>query len=239
MARVCVLPDANRADSWNASDGLTGSPYSRLPRGGPKIRKKRYSYMNKPLFTLAIAVAMSSFIPGQERAPRDTAQVELQGGTVVVEYGRPSLSGRKFEDLIKDLPADRMWRAGADQITTLTTEVPLMIGGAKVPVGQYTLYVHCAESGAYSLALNSVLGQPLGKIWSAAPAAMADEPWPHFSYQKEIGDKEILRVPLLREEIDAPVDRLSISMSGSAEGAKLRLLWGQQSWSVSVQAATP
>ena len=39
------------------------------------------------------------------------------------------------------LPADRVWRAGVDQVTTLTTEADLMVGGKRVPAGKYTLYV--------------------------------------------------------------------------------------------------
>ncbi len=80
-----------------------------------------------------------------------------------------------------------MWRAGENQVTTLTTEGDIMVGGKKVPAGKYSLYVHAPASGDWSLAINSDQGIPLGKICGEAPDNMKNEPWPRLDgYEKNI-----------------------------------------------------
>lgn len=187
------------------------------------------------LGSLAIILSLGAFALAQS-APRETVTANLNGKKVSVEYGRPSLKGRSFEELIKGLPADRMWRAGSEQVTTLTTEADVIIGGKKLSAGKYSLYIHCPEDGNYSLAVNSNLGQPLGKIWAAAPENLKNEPWPHFSYQKEIGDKEVARVPL-KKGTASGVDLFTFAFNENGDGAALTISWGDQSWSVDISAA--
>ena len=57
------------------------------------------------------------------------------------------MKGRKLDDLLAQLPADRIWRAGDNQVTTLTAESDILVGGAKVPAGKYSLYVLAPASG--------------------------------------------------------------------------------------------
>ncbi len=193
--------------------------------------------MHKRVAFGSILLLVSGILWAQQPAPRDTAQVELHGKKVAIEYGRPSLKGRSFESLMGGLPADRMWRAGSEQITTLKTETDLVIGGQKVPAGKYSLYIHIPESGPNQLAINKVLGQPLGDIWQAAPPELAKEPWPHFNYKKEIGADEVARVDLKETSNAAPVDLFTISLQPSAGKAKLTIAWGDQSWSAELEAA--
>src|SRR5215208_5176767 len=91
---------------------------------------------------LAAAVAA----PAQDRAPRETVSAMVGGKKVSIEYGRPALNGRKMADLLTQLPADRIWRAGMDQATTLTTEGDITVGGKPVRAGRYTVYVHAPEN---------------------------------------------------------------------------------------------
>src|SRR5688500_9102655 len=132
----------------------------------------------------------------EERAPRETVTALVEGKKVVVEYGRPSLGGRKMGELLSQLPADRIWRAGMDQATTLTTEADITVGGKPVPAGKYTVYVHAPENGQYSLVLNRDPGIALKLIYPAAPPAVADALWPRLDGYDKIKDKEVIRVPL-------------------------------------------
>ena len=52
-----------------------------------------------------------------------------------------------------------MWRAGENQVTTLTTEGDAIIGGKKIPAGKYSLYVNAAEGEQWSLVLNTRPGR--------------------------------------------------------------------------------
>ena len=56
-----------------------------------------------------------------------------------VDYGQPHLRGRILHtDSL--LPYDKPWRLGANGVTTLTTDVDLVLGGATIPSGTYVLY---------------------------------------------------------------------------------------------------
>ena len=172
------------------------------------------------------------------QTPRGAAVATLGAHKVTIDYGRPALKGRDLKTLLKDLPADRMWRAGENQVSTLTTEAPLTIGGKKVPAGTYSLYVHAGENGAWALVLNRDLGVPLGQIWDKAPDNMKNEPWPHLAdYSKVIGKQEVLRAKLKAAKSSEPADHFTISFTPRGRGADLTLAWGTEAWSIEVQPA--
>jgi len=173
------------------------------------------------------------------RAPRETASVTLEGKTVSIEYGRPSLKQRTIDSLVAQLPADRMWRAGVDQVTTLTTETDLLIGGKKIPAGKYSLYVHAPESGDWSLVINSDLGIALSKIYAKEPAARAQAPWPHLEGYKNIADKEVACSTMKSGTAAPPVETFTIAFkqAHAKDSATLQMSWGERSWSLDVKAA--
>ncbi len=173
----------------------------------------------------------------QSAAPRETVSAQVGSAEVKIEYGRPALKGRNVSDLMQQLPADRMWRAGSEQVTTLTTTAPIELGGTVVPAGKYSLYLHCPEDGPYAVALNKVLGQPLKKIWDAAPPQLANEPWPHFNYQAEIGDQEVVRAPMTQSGSEQSVDLFTISLSPKGNAAEMKMAWGDQVWSLDMKSA--
>jgi hypothetical protein len=170
-------------------------------------------------------------ILAQAPVTRDKAVFTLEGKTITIEYGRPVLKGRSFDDLLKQLPADRIWRAGSGMVTLLTTEIPINLGGKTIPAGKYSLYIYCPETGDFSLVINKNLGQPLGKIWAAAPPAQANEPYPHFEYQKEIGTLEVARIAMKKASLPA-TDIFTIAFKTGQTGAELLMSWGNRSWSL-------
>src|SRR6478672_5293172 len=163
------------------------------------------------LSTIAVLVLAASPAFAQ-RAPRETVTATLNGKKVAVEYGRPALRGRSVKDLLAQLPANRVWRAGVDQATTLTTDTDVLIGGKKVPAGKYTLYLHAPESGSYELLVNRDLGVPLKTIFAAAPADRADLLWPHIDDYPSIQDKEVARIPLKSVTPATPQDLFLVGM---------------------------
>jgi hypothetical protein len=169
---------------------------------------------------------------------RGTATATLKGKKVTIDYGRPALKGRALGELIGKLSEDRVWRSGDDQVTTLTTDTNLSIGGKALKAGKYSVYVHLPVDGSRNLILNTDLGQPLVKLFAAAPDNMKNAPWPYIGdYQAKIGDKEVLRVPLKKEMVKAPVDVFTIDLSPAGAGASLKLSWGDESWSLDLKAA--
>jgi len=175
---------------------------------------------------------------GQDRAPRETVTALLNGKKVTVEYGRPALKGRTIDALLEKLPADRIWRAGVDQATTLTTETDVMIGNKRVPKGHYTLYVHAPASGDWSLLVNSDPGVPLKKIYAAAPPEMADALWPRLDGYAKVADKEVARIALEAKTPAEPMERFLIGLTPARDGVSaITLTWDGKAWTTAVKAA--
>ena len=171
-------------------------------------------------------------------SPRGNATAAIGGKKITIDYGRPALKGRPLAELLKQLSEDRVWRTGDDQVTTLTAETDIQIGGKKIKAGKYSVYVHLPADGSRNLLLNTDLGQPLIKLWDKAPADRANAPWPYIGdYQAKIGNKEILRAAMTKEATAAPVDPFTIDLASAKDGAKLKLSWGEESWSIDVKAA--
>jgi hypothetical protein len=187
-----------------------------------------------PVLALTVGVTTAQ---AQNASPRENPSVSVGGKAVSVEYGRPSLGNRTVDSLLSQLQGDRTWRAGSEQVSTFTTEGDVVVGDQKVPAGKYSLYLHVAEEGPVSLVLNSVLGQPLIDIYPAAPEQLKQAPWPHFDYQKQIGDKEVARAAMTKSEASESVDMFTIALDAADGGATLSILWGDAAWSVGIKPA--
>ena len=83
--------------------------------------------------------------------PRGETTLELSGGNVTIEYGRPSLKGRDIKTMI--YPGET-WRLGADGDTTLTTEVGLKFGESSLARGTYILRAKFLEEGKWHLQIS-------------------------------------------------------------------------------------
>lgn len=136
--------------------------------------------------------------------PRGVANVAP--ARIKIDYGQPHLRGRTLH-AAGLVPLDSVWRLGANEATSLETDVDLTIGGQAVPKGRYTMYAMPSSSG-WSLIINKNTGQ-----WGTEYDAQHD----------------LVRVPLTRRTLPAPIERFSIWMIPStgpdAPNGELRLAW--------------
>ena len=186
---------------------------------------------------VAAVLALPALAAAQQPAPRENPSVNVGGKKVAVEYGRPSLKGRGIKDLLSQLPADRVWRTGVDQVTTLSTEGDVLIGGKKVPAGKYSLYVHAPDNGDWSLLVNSDPGVPLKTIYAGAPPAVADALWPRLDGYEKVKEKEVAQATLKSGKTAASVEQFQIALLPAGSGATLTLSWGDQTWSTDIKPA--
>lgn len=71
-------------------------------------------------------------------SPEDTVEYSENGMDIKVKYCRPFKNGREiFGDLV---PYGKVWRTGANEATTFTTQTDLDIMGQTLPKGKYTLW---------------------------------------------------------------------------------------------------
>jgi hypothetical protein len=163
---------------------------------------------------LLVAVAAIAQQDKSKRpSPPATAQVELKGKKVTIDYSQPSLKGRKVGQELA--PYGKVWRTGANEATSLITEVALNIGGVKVPAGKYTLYTLPAE-GTWKLIINKQTGQ-----WGT----QYDE------------SQDLARVDMKKSQVPQPVERFTIAFDKkSANAAELNLDWENTRVTVAVKA---
>ena len=132
--------------------------------------------------------------------------------TIKIDYGVPQVRGRPVHGA---LPADmdKVWRLGANAPTTLVTQVDLVIGGATVPKGTYTLFAKTASSGAWQLIVNKNSGEE-GATYDASA--------------------DLAKVDLKSTHLTDPIESLSIWLVPSADGSpkgELRIAWGDMAFS--------
>jgi hypothetical protein len=143
-----------------------------------------------------------------------------------------------MDALLAKLPADRIWRAGDNQVTTLTTEGKILIANKEVAPGKYSLYVHIPQDGDWSLVLNTDPGIELIKIYAKAPDSVAHALWPRLDgYTKNIADKEVARLTMKKEGVSAPIDLFTIALEPKGNGGVLKMSWGETAYSIDIAPA--
>lgn len=77
--------------------------------------------------------------PAKRPSPPATATGKIGKANVTVAYSSPSVKGRTIwgSPLV---PYGQVWRAGANEATTFTTDQPLTVEGQTLPAGTYSLF---------------------------------------------------------------------------------------------------
>lgn len=89
-------------------------------------------------------------------SPRDSVSGTIDGATITINYGSPSVKGRKiWGDLV---PYNKVWRTGANEATTFTTDKDIWVEGKKLPAGKYGFFAIPTEK-TWTLIFNSVPNQ--------------------------------------------------------------------------------
>jgi hypothetical protein len=143
----------------------------------------------------------------QRASPHEKTSGSVGGATISVEYGRPYVKGRTIWGGLN--PWNRVWRLGADEATTLTTDMALQFGTLRVPAGRHTLYMWVSESDP-RLIINKQVGQ-----WGT-----------EYDEKQDLG-----RVALARTAVNPPVEQLTIAIESQAPGGVLRITWADRQYS--------
>ncbi|QSE97959.1 DUF2911 domain-containing protein [Fulvivirga lutea] len=103
-----------------------------------------------------IAVVAAAFIGmriyTKSFSPEGNAVYSQDSINIEVSYGRPYKKNRQiFGGLV---PYGEVWRTGANEPTTFTTNVDLMIGSEKLPKGTYSLFT-IPEKDSWNIIFNS------------------------------------------------------------------------------------
>lgn len=139
-------------------------------------------------------------------SPHVRSEWTIDGASIVVEYGRPSLKGR-HEGMM--MPGGQPWRTGADEATIITSDKALKFGSITLPAGTHTI--------------NTVPGD---KQWQLLLGRRKQPGQWGIPYDKSL---EVGAVPMTIGKPAAAVETLTISVDDTPAGATLRIEWGSKS----------
>lgn len=80
-----------------------------------------------------------SFSQKKRVSPKETTTGEINGVEVSINYCAPSVKGRKIWGEL--VPYDKIWRAGANEATTMEFGKDISIQNNKLPAGKYSFFV--------------------------------------------------------------------------------------------------
>jgi len=146
--------------------------------------------------------------PGKGGSPHVRSTWKIDGASIVIEYGRPSIKGRPEAGL---MAPGTPWRTGADEATTITTDRTLTFAKVKLEPGTYTI--------------NTQPGAP----WEIIFGKLSKPGQWGVPYQASL---EMARAPMTTGKAAAPVEVLTISIDDTSSGGSLRIEWGTTSVSI-------
>ena len=171
----------------------------------------------QPLLSLALCTLLFHGAHAQQpiSVPRDSTVIVIAGKKISVDYGRPSMLGRKIMgDYVR---YNRVWRTGSGKSTTLVTESGLELGGLEIPMGSYSLWTLPSE-GQWKLIINKEVGQ-WGTVYNP--------------------QQDLARINLQKKKLTKPVEKLTFTLErGSNSSGTLRIEWEYTSLSVPFKASS-
>ena len=179
---------------------------------------------------LFIAVAPASMQQRRPASPEGTAAAQVDGKWMEILYGRPILRGRTSifgsgaEYGVKLNDGGPVWRAGANTSTRLVTELPLEIGGRRVPPGEYVMLIELRGDNDWTFILTA-------QSYTAQfdPKNTTDL-YGGYNYKP---DKDVARARMNVERLPFSVEQLTwVFTDVTPTGGAMRIAWERMMASV-------
>jgi Protein of unknown function (DUF2911) len=175
------------------------------------------------LLTVGVLALGGSAQQDKSQRPSPPAQAVFHfadGKAVTVDYSSPRAKGRKiFGELV---PYGQVWRAGANEATTITTDTALTVGGKTVPAGTYTLFT-IPNADKWTLIISKTTkNEKGGPLWGT-------------NYAGE--GQDLARTDMKVSSLPAPVEIFTIALDKVGNGASLRMDWETTRASVEISEA--
>src|SRR5262252_1974456 len=104
------------------------------------------------LATAASVAAQTPPLTLPDASPRATVSERVGLTDIEIRYHRPAVNGRKiWGDLV---PWGDVWRAGANENTTIEFSTPVTVQGHALPAGTYGLHMIPVENGNWTVAFS-------------------------------------------------------------------------------------
>lgn len=150
------------------------------------------------VFFFSLLMSTFSFAQKKVASPAETLSGKINGATITIKYGSPSVKGRAIWGAL--VPYGKVWRAGANDATTFETDKTITIEGKQLPAGKYSFFVIPNENESI------IIFNKEAKQWGS------------YDY-KESNDQ--LRVVVKNKKADALVEKLEYKIQEN----KIELRW--------------
>jgi tetratricopeptide (TPR) repeat protein len=158
------------------------------------FRAPRIVFLTGSLLAAAPLAAQTPPLKLPEASPAATATQAVGLTDVAITYHRPAVNKRTiWGDLV---PYDQVWRAGANENTTISFSTPVTVNGQPLPAGTYGLHMIPKKDGDWTIAFSKT-------SWA----------WGSFSYDEK---EDALRITAKPQAADFQ-ERLSYTFDEPTE----------------------
>jgi tetratricopeptide (TPR) repeat protein len=176
--------------------------------------------MKRSILAVAVFVPMLAQAQGlklPQQSPAATVSQTVGLTEITVNYHRPAVGGRAIWGQL--VPYGEMWRAGANENTTITFSTDAKVEGKAIKAGTYGLHM-----------------LPTNKQWTIAFSNMSAA-WGSFTYDQK---EDALRVTVTPRTTDTIEERLSYHFDNPTETAvTLVMSWEKLAVPLAITVDTP
>ena len=182
------------------------------------------------LMALALLFVVPLDAQNRQQSPEGTASTQVNGRWIDIVHGKPILRGRtnvfgSGADYGKTLfDGGTVWRAGANVSTRLRNQMPLEVGGKRVPAGELVMLIDLKSDKDWTLILTKQ-----SYVTNFDPSNTKDL-YGGFNYKP---DNDVARAPMTVERLPYSVDQLMWWFSDvTPTGGTMRVAWERMTASV-------
>ncbi|GAA4350715.1 DUF2911 domain-containing protein [Hymenobacter saemangeumensis] len=162
-----------------------------------------------PIAALLITTgAQAQDSPKAVASPPATAVGKIGAADVTVKYSSPAVKGRSIWGGL--VPYGQVWRAGANEATTIEFSKPVKVEGKDLPAGKYSFFVVPSEQ-EWKIIFNKTANQ-----------------WGAFKYEEKT---DALRAAVKPRPLATPSERLTYEVQPSG----LVLRWEKMELPISIK----
>ena len=139
---------------------------------------------------LTLVFLLMATVTFAQQSPRKQASGQVGDVTVSIDYGAPSVKGRTVWGGLEKY--GKVWRAGANENTTISFDKDVKIGNTTVPAGKYGFFIIPNENEDWEVIFNK-----------------KNDGWGAYSYNK---DEDIVRLTIIRNFVDEDQETLTYTV---------------------------
>ena len=174
------------------------------------VKGRLLPYLNMDSIIHAESVRVQQYgIMPQPNKP-DSVQATIGSTVIDIKYNRPSLRGRVIFGAV--VPWNRFWRTGANEATKISLSGPIFFNSnsQELPAGEYSIFTMPTKEGW------TIMFNKKANTWGTRYDPTND----------------VLRVPMQVEQLNEPVELMTIEISQVNDGGTIYVIWEKTKASV-------